>query len=156
MQAQEQTVETVQPQTSTPDVELSQEQQMETVKKTATMRQKALSQLVRVHLADLIQDLAFTPGLSGNEKVKRINTILDSVEGVLDLGLDITNVKVPEKGPYARRTVQFAGVLAQALDNRMLLLASRLDEKERTEHDEGVEIAKGLAENPNNETEGAQ
>lgn len=132
MQAQEeQTVQTETAVAPQQDVQLSQEQQMETVKKTATMRQKVLSRLVRVHMADLINDLAFTPGLSGNEKVKRINTILDSVEGVLDLGLDITNAQIPEKGPYARRTVQLAGILAQALDNRMLLLASRLDEKEK-------------------------
>lgn len=131
MQTQETNTETQQEVKQ--DVQLTPEQQMESVKKVSTMQHKALSQLVRVHLADLMNDLAFKPGLSGNEKVSRINTILDSIEGVLDLGLDITKVQIPEKGAFARRTVKMAGVLAQALDNRMLLLASKMDDETKVQ-----------------------
>lgn len=114
-----------------PEVQLTQEQQMDTVKKTARMRHKALSQLARIHMADLLNDLAFRPGLSGNEKAALINTILDVDEFILDLGLSITNAKLSEKGKYAKRSVQLAGIKAQAYDNRMLLLASQLDDQQQ-------------------------
>lgn len=130
-----------------PEVQLSKEEQLESLKKISTMKHKAFSELVRVHLADLLNDLAFKPGVSGAQKVAQINTILATFEGVLDLGLDITKRKVPEKGAYARRTVQLGGILAQALDNRMLLLASRLEDTENnvTEETKTEETQDGIA-----------
>lgn len=109
------------------EVTLSPEQQMQELQKVAVMRHKVLSQLVRVHLADLMNDLAFKSGISGAQKVALINQTLDGIEGVLDLGVDITNTVIPEKGPVGTRVAKMAGVLAQALDNRMLILAHRME-----------------------------
>ena len=105
----------------------TQEQQMAELSKVAEMQAKVLSGLVRAHLGSYLNQLAFAPGVKGNEKAALIVTLLDGIEGVLDLGLDVTGVQVPEKGSIGRNVATISGILAQALDNRMILLAHRMD-----------------------------
>jgi hypothetical protein len=106
------------------------EQQMTEMTAIAKMRHKALSKLVRAHVASYLNSLAFAPKVSGNEKADLILKFVEMLEGVLDFGVDVTGAKIPEKGPVGKKVVNIAGVLAQALDNRMLLLAQQMQEKE--------------------------
>jgi hypothetical protein len=108
------------------------EQQIAELGKVAKMQHKVLSELTRAHLGSLLNTLAFRPGVSGNEKADIIVKILDGVEGVLDLGLDITKVTVPEKGAIGKQVAMLSGILAQALDNRMLLLAHQMEAKQNS------------------------
>ena len=127
--------------------EKTQEQQFNELAAVAKMRAKMLSQLVRAHAADYLNTLAFAPRLGGNERADLIVKFLDMLEGVLDLGLDITGVQIPEKGPVGKRVVNIAGVLAQALDNRMLLLAQQMQDAEATNSEAIVTAEASLGEN---------
>lgn len=105
----------------------TQDQQMSELSKVAEMQAKVLSSLVRAHLGSFLNQLAFSPKVSGNEKAAMIIGLLDGIEGVLDLGVDVTGVQVPEKGAVGRNVATLSGILAQALDNRMLILAHRMN-----------------------------
>lgn len=127
----EQEVTEVTPEQAQETKALSPEQQIAELGKVAKMQHKVLSELVRAHLGSLLNTLAFRPGVAGNEKADIIVKILDGVEGVLDLGINVTKVQVPEKGAIGRQVATMSGVLAQALDNRMLLLAHQMESNQK-------------------------
>lgn len=126
-----------------------QEQQMAELSKVAKMQHKVLSGLIRAHLGSYLNQLAFAPKVSGNEKADLIVKLLDGIEGVLDLGLDVTGTKVPEKGSVGKNVATMMGILAQALDNRMLLLAHNMDAAEKANS-----IGANVEVNKLNETQG--
>ncbi len=110
------------------------EQQFNEMAIVAKSRHKALSQLTRAHVADYLHTLAFAPKVSGNEKADLILKFVDMLEGVLDFGVNATGAKVPGNGSAGKRVSVIGGILAQALDNRMLLLAQKMqDDEAKTE-----------------------
>lgn len=109
----------------------SPEEQKVAARKLTEQQMKVLSELTRIHLASYLQDLAFKPGLSGNKKQAMIIDLLDGMQGILDLGVEITNVQVPEKGSNGRKVASLAGIMAQAMDTRMILLAQNLETAEK-------------------------
>jgi hypothetical protein len=132
---QEETQETVTPEVQEAPAPKTQEQQLKELSQMAEFKQKSLSLTLRAHVADFLQTLAFRPGVSGNEKADMIVKFLDAVEGAMDYGLDVTNVKVPEKGSVGKRVATIVGILAQMQDNRMLLLAHQMQEAEKNNAD---------------------
>lgn len=133
----------------------TQEQQMAELSKVAKMQHKVLSGLVRAHMGSFLNQLAFAPKVSGNEKAAMIVGFLDGIEGVLDLGLDVTGAKVPEKGAIGKNVATMSGILAQALDNRMLLLAHNMEaaEKEgKLELPQGTMVERALTETETKES----
>lgn len=109
----------------------SQAEQMAELNKVAKMQAKVLSGLVRAHFGSFLNQLAFAPKVKGNEKAAMIIGFLDGLEGVLDLGVDVTGVRVPEKGAIGKNVATMMGIFAQAQDNRMLLLAHNMDAAEK-------------------------
>lgn len=109
----------------------SPEEQAKAAKKFTETRAKLLSQLTRAHVADFLQTLAFQPGLSGNRKADMIVKFCDMLEGVLDYGVDVTEIQVPEKGNVGKKTATIGGILAQAIDNKMILLAQNMEAAEK-------------------------
>lgn len=133
----------------------TQEQQMAELSKVAKMQHKVLSGLVRAHMGSFLNQLAFAPKVSGNEKAAMIVGFLDGVEGVLDLGLDVTGAKVPEKGAIGKNVATMSGILAQALDNRMLLLAHNMESAEKEgklEVPQGTMVERALTETETKES----
>lgn len=133
--------ETVAPETTVQETPVAPtqtvEQQLASLNKISKKRHEMFSTLVRAHVADYLQTLAFQPGLSGNKKFEMINNFVTMLEGVLDFGLDITKVTVPEKGSIGKKTATIGGILAQAMDNKFVLLAQNLKEDEQSTENKG-------------------
>lgn len=115
------------------------EDQAKAAKKFTEKRAQLLSQLTRAHMADYLNTLGFQPGLSGARKVEMITKFLDMVEGVLDYGVDVTKIEVPEKGNIGKKAATIGGILAQAIDNKMILLAQNMQEAENNTTEEKIE-----------------
>lgn len=139
MKQQETQTEVQQELPASAPVQKTQEEQLNELSKMASFKQKSLSLTLRAHVADFLQTLAFRPSVSGNEKADMVVKFLDALEGALDYGLDITGVKVPEKGAIGKRVATIAGILAQIQDNRMLLLAHQMQEAEKTNNETKTE-----------------
>lgn len=117
-------------------VEQTPEQQEESLQKMATMRHKAFSQLVKIHIQNYGQTLIATKGVSYLEKRNALDSMLKAVEFALDFGLNLNNTSLRDKGTYAKMENDLASTLVHALDNRMILLAQKMKEEENNKTNE--------------------
>jgi hypothetical protein len=100
--------------------------------KVSKMKHKALSQLTSVHLNVLLGRVLDTRA-SYNNKVQAANALVEAVLFALDFGVSVTNAKIRSGGPFAKEVNNLAGVLAQANDIRMVLMAGSMAEEQEKE-----------------------
>ncbi len=141
MEAQ-QTTETVETVQETVE-QRTPEQQMQDMRKIAEMRFKSLSQLVELHVQSLTRIMVSSNGVTELQKRQAEAALREAIKFTLDLGLNVTEAKIRQGGALAKEVNTLAGVLAQAMDTRMLLLADNMRRDEE---------AAALATNNNNET----
>ncbi len=104
------------------------EEQTAELRKIATFRHKAFSELVGVHLDSFSQIMISTNGVTFQQKVEASKALKEAVMFALDVGLDVTKAPIRQNGKLAKQTNTLAGVLAQTLDNRFLLLADKIQQ----------------------------
>lgn len=127
--------------------EISQEEltkQSEELGKVSEMRLKALSQLVGIHIDSFSAIMIDTNGVTYKDKLNAAKALKEAVLFALDFGLNATNAEIRQKGTkHAKEVNSLAGILVQALDTRMLLLASKLQEDNNKTSTEKVEQKQG-------------
>lgn len=121
-----QTQETLVEQAST--TPLTPEQQMSSLKGLAKMKHKAYANLITLHMRNILADILDTRASQKN-RVVSAKALEDIVIAVLDMGVDIINPVSNISGAPAKKAAQFGGVLAQAFDNKMLLLAQKMSDE---------------------------
>jgi hypothetical protein len=113
----------------TADVELTQEQQMETARKVAVMNQKALSQMVKLDIRNYLNQLT-SPGVDGNLKKQIKESIERAIVFSFDFGINVTNADILQSGKLAKQENAFAAHLVRLRENSMLLLADNMRKQE--------------------------
>lgn len=114
--------------------EVTPEQNNEAVRKMAEMRMQSLSQLVEIHIQSLTQVMLSSNGVSELQKRQANKALVEAVKFALDFGVGVTNAEIRDRGTvYAKETNTLAGVLVQALDTRMIILADKLREQQELE-----------------------
>lgn len=143
MQTQENVTETEVTTTEPSAEELN--KQSEELEKVTQMRLKALAQLTGIHIDSFSAIMIDTNGVSYKEKLQAAKALKEAVAFALDFGLNVTNAEIRQAGvKYAKEVNSLAGILVQAFDARMLLLASKLQEdNNKTSTETTVEQIKG-------------
>lgn len=115
-------------------VEQTLEQRQESLRSVAEMKAKAYNDLVSIHLQNLTRIMLSSHGVSELQKRQANKALVEAVLFALDFGVNVTGATIRDKGvALAKETNTLAGVLVQALDNRMLLLADNLRNQEELE-----------------------
>lgn len=104
------------------------EEQTAELRKISQFRHKAFTELVGVHLDGFSQIMISTNGISFKQKVEASKALKEAILFALDLGLDITKPTIRQNGKLAKQTNTLAGVFAQTLDNRLLLIADKIQQ----------------------------
>lgn len=107
------------------------EEQMFELRKLAEMKHKTFTQLLGLHIDGFSAIMVNGNGVSYAKKIQAAQALKEAVMFALDFGLDVSKAKIREGGALAKETNNLAGVMLQALDNRMLLMADRMNEKEK-------------------------
>ena len=123
-------------------VRLSTEEQFLQMRGMNEMRHKALSRLIEAQLLNYGATLITTNGISYQTKLQTLREMISAVLFSLDVGLDITKPELKQKGQAAKNQASLAGLLAQALDNRFLLIADNM-RKADLEQNNSVESSTG-------------
>ena len=123
-------------------VRLSTEEQFLQMRGMNEMRHKALSRLIEAQLLNYGATLITTNGVSYQTKLQTLREMISAVLFSLDVGLDITKPELKQKGQAAKNQASLAGLLAQALDNRFLLIADNM-RKADLEQNNSVESSTG-------------
>lgn len=102
------------------------------------MRREAYTNLVATHLQSLTKIMMSSNGVTELQKRQANKALVEAVTFALNFGIKDDNGIRDRGAVLARETNNLAGILVQALDNRMLMLAnrmnqSRLEETEKTE-----------------------
>lgn len=122
------------------EVEVTPEQQREQAVAVAKVHQRALDNLVRLDLRNYLNMLT-APGVSGNDKMAIKVSIERAITAAIDYGVDVVNQGLLEKGKMAKLENSFAAHLARLMDNRMLLLADKMEkEQNNTETKQGETV----------------
>ena len=116
--------------------ELTPEQQREQAISVAKVHQRALDNLVRLDLRGYLNMLT-APRVSGSDKMAIKISIERALTAAVDYGVDVVNQGLLESGKLAKLENSFAAHLARLMDNRMLLLADKM-EKQQTKTEEKV------------------
>lgn len=112
---------------------LTPEEQAGELRKVSEMRHKALTRLVTAHIQNYGATLIATNGVSYQEKLSTLKSLVRSVEFALDFGIGVTNPEIAQGGKLAKQENEMAGILVQTLDNRMLLIADNMRKQELEE-----------------------
>jgi hypothetical protein len=115
------------------------EQQMQDMRKISEMRFKSLSQLVELYIQSLTRIMISSNGVTELQKRQASSALVEAVRFTLDMGLDVTGAKIRQGGTLAREVNTLAGVLAQAMDTRMLLLADNMRRDEENNKNTAIE-----------------
>lgn len=120
------------------ETQVEQQEQMtpEAVEKAAVMKHNAMSQLLGIYIDSFSAIMLNGNGVSYVEKVQAAKALKEAVVFALDFGVDATQAKIRQSGKLSKEVNGLAGVLVQAMDNRMLLLASRMKDEETTNNNE--------------------
>lgn len=128
MEAVEQTVD------ETQTIPETLENRQESLRSVAEMKAKAFNDLVAIHLQQLTRVMMSTNGVTQLQKRQANSALIEAVQFALDFGVGVTNASIRDRGSVlAQETNNLAGVLVQALDNRMLLLADNLKKQQDLE-----------------------
>jgi len=104
------------------------------LRSAAEMKARAFNELVAIHLQQLTSVMMATNRVTQLQKRQANVALVEAVQFALDFGVGVTNSSIRDRGSiFAQETNNLAGVLVQALDNRMLLLADNLRKKEELE-----------------------
>jgi hypothetical protein len=113
--------------------ELTQEEQLFELRKLSQMKHKTLTNLLGIHLDSFSAMMVKSNRVSYTEKLQAAQALKEAILFGLDYGLGITNPKIRQSGTLAKEVNNLAGVFVQTLDNRMLLVADKLNEQEKKE-----------------------
>jgi hypothetical protein len=119
------------------ETEVKQEMTPEAVEKAAVMKHNAMTQLVGIYVDSFSAIMLNGNGVSYHDKVQAARALKEAVSFALDFGVDATNATIRQGGKLAKEVNGLAGVLVQAMDNRMLLLASKMKDEEQTTNETG-------------------
>lgn len=130
--------------------EVTAEQNNEAMRMTAEMRRDALTQLVSIHVQTLTRVLMASNGVSQLQKRQANKALVEAIEFALNFGIKEDNVIRDRGTVFANEVNNLAGVLVQALDNRMILLADNMRKQQEAEE------AAAIANNEETKTEEAK
>lgn len=106
-------------------------QTMDGLKKTTEMQFTALVELVGIHTEAYLTQMT-APRMSQGQRYQAIKNYSKALKAVLRFGLNKGN-DFPNSGHGAKEAVTFAGIMAQAIDVRMVKLAQKMQEDENKE-----------------------
>lgn len=112
-----------------PDVELTQEQQLETARKVATMNQRALSDLVRLDIRNYLNMLT-APNVDGKMQLQIKQSIERAIVMCFDFGVDVVGATTLQSGKLAKQENAFAAHLVRLKENSMVLIADNMRKQE--------------------------
>lgn len=117
--------------------EITPEQQHVELRRLAEMKHKMFSSLLGIHIDTLSSIMLNGNGVSYAKKLEAAKALREAVLFSLDFGIDISKAKIRQGGQtLAKESNNLAGVMVQAMDNRMLLIADNLknmEENNKTE-----------------------
>jgi hypothetical protein len=116
--------------------EASQVDQVGELRRLAEVKHKTYSKLMEIHLNNNLTVLMSTNGVSYNKKNQARQAIVEAFQLVLDFGLGITDANITVQGTLGSNAAKMAAIFAQANDNRMLLLADRLNQENELNNNE--------------------
>mgnify|MGYP007031181460 CR=1 FL=1 len=115
--------------TTAPEV-VNPEKQMMELRSLAEMKHKTFVNLLGIHIDTFSAVMVNGNGVTYNEKIQAARALKEAVLFALDFGLDISKTKIRQGGKLSKEVNGLAGIMVQALDNRMLLIADRMNENE--------------------------
>ncbi len=116
---------------------VSPEEQVFEMRKLAEMKHKTFNQLLGIHIDTFSSVMVNGNGVSYAEKIQAAQALKEAVLFALDFGLDVSKAKIRQGGKLAKQVNGLAGIMVQALDNRMLLVADRMNQKEQDDLKQG-------------------
>lgn len=128
--------------------ELTPEQQNMELRKVSEMRHKALTRLVTAHIQNYGSTLIATNGVSYQEKLETLKSLIRAVEFAFDFGIGVTNPNIRDNGKLGKMENEMAGILVQTLDNRMLLIADNMRKQEIEDNKQAEEKVEGDTNGP--------
>lgn len=112
--------------------EITPEQQNIELRRLAEMKHKMFSSLLGIHIDTLSSIMLNGNGVSYKKKLEAAKALREAILFSLDFGLDISKAKIRQGGQtLSKESNNLAGVMVQALDNRMLLIADNLNKMEQ-------------------------
>lgn len=115
--------------TTAPEV-VNPEKQLMELRSLAEMKHKTFVNLLGIHIDTFSAVMVNGNGVTYNEKIQAARALKEAVLFALDFGLDISKTKIRQGGKLSKEVNGLAGIMVQALDNRMLLIADRMNENE--------------------------
>ena len=109
------------------------------VQKAAEMKAKGLSSLVGIYIDSFSAIMLNGNGTSYQAKVDAANALKEAIRFALDFGVEASKAKIRQGGKLSKEVNVLAGIMVQAMDNRMLLLASKMNEQEKQVEENSTE-----------------
>ena len=106
------------------------EEQTQDAVKVAVIHQKALDNLVRLDIRNYLNMLT-SPGVKEVDKMQIKVSMERAFMAGMDYGVDVVNQGLKESGKLATIENSFAAHVARMRDNGMLIIANKLNEKEK-------------------------
>lgn len=104
--------------------------------KVAEMRHKTFSQLLEISLRNYGHEILKSNKNSFQRKYQVLNSLIRAVMASLDYGLNITGKVILTEGTLKKEEQKLTELLIQAFDNRLLLVANKLDQGDTNERKE--------------------
>jgi hypothetical protein len=123
------TEETILPESSTPKVELTPEQQMEFQMRIVKEHQMHLNNSIQATLRGLLNMLT-APGVNENKRNRIKKAIETGVLVGIDYGVDVAKINMEKKGIYAQYEGHLAATIAKAKENGMIIIANNFRKEE--------------------------
>lgn len=122
--------------------ELTQEEQLLQMRTLADAKHKMLTSLVGIHIDQFSALMVSNNGVSYAKKLAAAEALKEAVVFALKFGLgDKHNAKIRQGGTNLAKEVNgLAGVLVQALDNRMLILMDEMNKNNNKETGEQTNV----------------
>jgi hypothetical protein len=112
--------------------------------KMAEMKHKAYLSLIGVHIDNLNQAMLTTNKSPYPKRVEAAKVLTEAVLYALDFGLDKRQTTLRQEGTiFAKESHTLAAILAQMIDNKMLLMALKLKDKETENESEETPSTEG-------------
>ena len=110
--------------------ELTKEEQLVELRKLANLKHKSYSQLTGIHIDNLLATIISTNGVSYSKKLQAAQALKEGLLFAFDYGLNVSKAKIRQPGQaFAQESNNLAAIVAQLLDNRMLIIADKMNEE---------------------------
>jgi hypothetical protein len=105
------------------------EQEKETIK-IAEFRYRSLASLLKIYIQHFCAVMVSSNGVPYKDKVQAVDLLTNGLLAGLDMGVDLSNPTLLEKGKNAKEQANLGAVVAQMIDMSTVIKAFKLKQKE--------------------------